>query len=135
MSTAVVQGYPANHPRYGTYSDSTVLPQILALPLSTYIGLPVDSLISDLPTNFSAQLFKPSDRIGYAKGVVQIYGLSGTNSCAVEIFIETFQYLTFPNYSNIDTWNFSLAKQETLAYIKVWKNNRCVYGCNNPNYY
>ena len=112
-----------------------MLPQILALPLSTYIGLPVDSLLIDLPTSYTQRLFMPADRIGYAKGVAQLYGASSTNSCFVEIFIDTFQYLTFPNYGKTDAWNFTLAKQETIAYIKVWKNNRCVYGCNNPNYY
>jgi hypothetical protein len=30
----------------------------------------------------------------------------------------------------------NLAKKETIAFIKVWKNNNvCMYGCNNPNYY
>jgi hypothetical protein len=115
-------------------TDTTVLPQILALPLQSFIGMPVDSLFSVLPNNYTDRGFKPMG-IGYTKGVVQGYGTAELNHCFVEIFIDTFQFMTFPNRTPTTTWNINLAKQETIAFIKVWKNNTCVYGCNNPDYY
>ena len=116
------------------YSDTTVLPQILALPLSNYIGKPVDSLFAALPGNYTDRGFKPKG-IGYARGVTQGYGTAEFNNCFVEIFIDTFHFMTFPNRTKTTTWDMNLAKRETIAFIKVWKNNTCVYGCSNPSYY
>ncbi|MBS1759117.1 MAG: hypothetical protein JST23_03255 [Bacteroidetes bacterium] len=114
-------------------TDTTVLPQILALPLNNYIGKPVDSLFSVLPVGYTSRGMMTT-RVGYAKGVYQTYYTAETNNCYIEIFIDTIQYLPKPNYSHI--WDMNLVKMETIAFIKVWKNNNiCLYGCNNPNYY
>jgi hypothetical protein len=120
--------------RNTSFSDTTVLPAILSLSLNSYVGKPVDSLFAKLPTNFTSRGFIPTG-IGYCKGLSQSYFSSEFNTCYVEIFIDTFQLMTFPNRTKTTTWNMNLAKQETIAFIKVWKNNQCVYGCNNPNYY
>ena len=112
----------------------TLLNYILALPLQSYIGKPVDSLFSVLPANYTDRSFMPMG-IGYSRGVFQSYGTSNTNTISVQIFIDTFQHMTFPNRTKTTTWNMNLAKQETISYIKVLKNNVCMYGCNNPNYY
>lgn len=115
-------------------SDTTVLPAILSISLNSYIGKPVDSLFGALPNNYTSRGFVPTG-IGYCRGLSQSYYSSEFNTCYVEIFIDTFQFMTFPNRTKTTTWNMNLAKQETVAFIKVWKNNQCVYGCNNPNYY
>ncbi|MBI5856489.1 MAG: hypothetical protein HZB42_02465 [Sphingobacteriales bacterium] len=115
--------------------DTTILSQILNLPLSSYIGKPVDSLFLVLPTGYTRRGFMPTG-IGYTKGVYQSYFTSEYNNCFVEIFIDTFQFLPIPNRTPTTTWDMSLAKKETIAFIKVWKNNNiCIYGCNNPAYY
>ena len=120
--------------RSNSLPDTTVLPTILSLPLSPYIGKPVDSLLAMLPNSFTSRGFMPTG-IGYCKGLSQSYYSSEFNTCYVEIFVDTFQFMTFPNRTKTTTWNMNLAKQETIAFIKVWKNNECVYGCNNSNYY
>jgi len=112
----------------------TLLNYILALPLQSYIGKPVDSLFSILPANYTDRSFMPMG-IGYSRGVFQSYGTSGANTISVQIFIDTFQFMTFPNRTKTTTWNMNLAKQETISYIRVLKNNVCMYGCNNPDYY
>lgn len=115
--------------------DTTVLPQILNLPLSSYIGKPVDSLFNVLPLSYTDRQFMPVG-IGYCKGVFQSYGTLESNTVSVEIFIDNFQYMTFPNRTKTTTWNMNLAKQETISYIRVIKNNKeCLFGCNNPAYY
>jgi hypothetical protein len=116
-------------------SDTTVLAQILALPLCSYIGKPVDSLLSVLPSGYSLRGFMVT-RFGYSKGVIQGYGTTEANNFAVEIYIDHFQFQSFPNYHK-STWNINLAKLETISYIRIMKNNYnvCVYGCNNPQYY
>lgn len=115
--------------------DTTVLPQILSLPLNSYIGKPVDSLFAVLPTGYTDRQFIPTG-IGYCRGVFQSYGDLDSNTVSVAIFIDNFQYMTFPNRTKTSTWNMNLAKQETISYIRVIKNNRvCLFGCNNPNYY
>ena len=115
-------------------SDTTVIPQILNLPLASKIGKPVDSLISILPQNYNYIGIIPA-RTGYAKGVFISYGLEESNICHVEIYWATIQYLPVPNYTPVITWDLSLAKKETISFIKVIKNNViCVYGCNNPRY-
>ena len=115
--------------------DTTVLQSILSINLNYYIGKPVDSLLSVLPTGFSDRGFMPVGA-GYAKGVYQSYSTSYSNNCFVEIYIDNFQFLPIPNLTPTTTWNMNLAKKETVAFIKVIKNNNiCVYGCNNPNYY
>lgn len=117
------------------FSDTTVLKSILSINFNSYIGKPVDSLLSVLPAGFTYRGFMPVGA-GYTKGVYQSYSTSNTNNCFVEIFVDTFQHLPVPNLSPTSTWNMNLAKQETIAYIKIWKNNTvCVYGCNNPDYY
>jgi len=120
--------------RNRSLSDTTALPAILSLSLNSYIGKPADSLFAVLPGNFTSRGFIPTG-IGYCRGLSQSYYSSEFNTCYVEIFIDTFQFMTFPNRTKTTTWNMNLAKQETIAFIKVWKNNQCVYGCNNPNYY
>jgi len=115
--------------------DTTALPQILSLPLSTYIGQPVDSLLQVLPSGYSSRGFM-SIGVGNTKGIYQSYFVSQINNCAVEIYIDTFNFLQVPNRTPKSTWDMNLAKQETIAFIKVLKNNNiCMYGCNNLNYY
>jgi hypothetical protein len=118
----------------GLPSDTTVLPQILSLSLNTYIGKPVDSLLSVLPINYTCRGFVPI-RISYNRGVFQSYGDSGDNTVSVIIYIDHYQFMTFPNRNNVRTWDMNLAKKEIISFIKVVKNNTtCMYGCNNPNY-
>lgn len=116
-------------------SDTTVLPQILGLNLNSFIGKPVDSLLLALPSNHSRRGFMFA-KFGYAKGVIQAYGVTETNNCQVEIYIDNFQFLTFPNY-DVSTWSITLARMELISFIRIKKSNGdiCVYGCNNPNYY
>jgi hypothetical protein len=115
--------------------DTTLLPQILALPLQSYIGKPVDSLLSVLPGQYTSRGFMPVG-IGYTKGIFQSYFSTEQNNCFVEIYIDTFTFLPVPNRKPTTKWDINLAKKEKIAFIKVIKNNNsCVYGCNNPNYY
>jgi len=115
--------------------DTTVLTQVLALPLATFIGKPVDSLFSVLPNSYTLRGFMVA-RNGYSKGVIQAYSTNELNDCHIEIYIDNFQFQTFPNY-NFPTWSMALAKQETISFIRIMKgnNNVCVYGCNNPQYH
>ena len=114
--------------------DTTVLPQILNLPLSNYIGMPVDSLFSVLPSGFTCRGFLPV-RISYNKGVFQSYGTQGNNTVSVIIYVDNYQHMVFPNRNNVRTWDMNLAKEEIISYIRVVKNNTvCLYGCTNPNY-
>jgi hypothetical protein len=115
--------------------DTTVLTQILSLPLSTFIGKPVDSLLSVLPNSYTLRSFMIS-KVGYTKGIIQAYSTNDQNDCHIEIFIDSFQFQTFPNY-NRSTWSMALARQETISFIRIMKGNNsvCLYGCNNPQYY
>jgi hypothetical protein len=116
-------------------ADTTVIPNILALRLSYYIGKPADSLLLVLPAGYTDRGFMPIGA-GYAKGLYQTYAESWENNCAVEIYVDTFQYLPIPNRTPTVTWNMNLAKQEKISFIKVYKNNNtCLYGCNDPRYY
>ncbi len=116
--------------------DTSVLSQILVLPLQSYIGKPVDSLFSILPGGHTDRGFM-IPKVGHSKGVYQSYNTTVINSCTVEIYIDTFRFMTFPNYTKTSSWDMSLAKKETVAFIKIYKSNGtvCVYGCNNPNYF
>lgn len=115
-------------------SDTTVIPAILSLPLDSYIGKPVDSLLKQLPVDYSFRSFIPA-RLGYVKGVYLVYGTEELNHCTVEIFIDHFQYLTVPNYTPARNWNMVFAKMEKISFIKVIKNNTfCLYGCNDPQH-
>ena len=114
--------------------DSSVLPAILALPLSSYIGKPVDSLLTRLPLHHSARGFMPA-RIRYLRGIYQLYGTNENNMVAIEIFIDEFHFLQVPCSADLPPWDMNLAKKEKIAFIKVFKNNiTCIYGCDNPNY-
>jgi hypothetical protein len=114
--------------------DTTLLPQILGLPLASFIGKPVDSLLSVLPPGYSTQGFMPVG-IGYTRGICQTYFSGEFNNCFIEIYIDTFQFLPVPNRTQTTNWNINLAKLEKVAFIKVIKNNTiCMYGCNNPKY-
>ena len=115
--------------------DTTLVPLILSINLSSYIGKPVDSLLSVLPSGYSSRGFM-SVGAGNTKGLYQSYFTNISNNCAVEIYVDVFQFLPVPNLTPKSTWNINLAKQETIAFIKVMKNNNvCVFGCNNPDYY
>lgn len=116
-------------------SDTTVIPQLLSLPLVNYIGKPVDSLLSVLPTGYDGQGLIPA-RLGYIKGLYRVYGSQEFNYCSVQIFIDTIQFLPVPNYNQKNTWDMSLAGREIISFIKIVKNDTtCIYGCNNPKYY
>ncbi len=115
------------------WGDTTQLPQVLALPLASYVGKPVDSLLLVLPSVYTKRGFMPVG-VGYTKGIYQSYFGGEFNNFYVEIYIDFFQYLPIPNRTSTINWNMNLAKQETISFIKVVKNNVCVYGCGNPNY-
>ncbi len=115
--------------------DSSVLPAILSLPLSSYIGKPVDSLLAKLPVNHTSRGFM-SLRIRYLRGIYQVYGTNVDNMVTIEIYIDEFHFLQIPRSANLPPWDMSLARKEKIAYIKIFKNNTtCIYGCDNPNYY
>jgi len=118
---------------FKSYNDTTVLTQIATIPLNTYIGKPVDSLFLVLPSNFTTRKFMPT-RGSSSNGVYQAYGTSVDNSVVVQIFIDSFQYVSFPFRSNASSWDMNLAKQETISFIRIVKNDVCVYGCGHPNY-
>ncbi len=114
--------------------DSSVLPAILSLPLSSYIGKPVDSLFSVLPPGYTSRVFMPL-RVSYCAGVSQSYFVSETNAVLIQVFIDNYQYMVFPNRTKTRSWDMNLARKEKIAYIKIIKNNNiCIYGCDNPNY-
>lgn len=120
---------------FNSSSDTTVIPQILNLPLQSYIGKPIDSLLSVLPVGHDNQNLMPA-KLGYIKGFYRIYGTEELNHCSVEIYIDTIQFLSVPNYAQRCMWDMNLAKKEIISYIKIVKNNTvCVYGCDNPRYY
>lgn len=115
--------------------DSTIINQIVGLPLQTYIGKPIDSLFNALPLGFTSRGFMVA-RAGYAKGLYQSYWTSADNYCSVEIYIDTFNFLSFPMQTPTTSWSMVLAKQEIISYIRVVKNNnQCVFGCGNLNYF
>gem|GEM_PF-2502962 len=115
--------------------DSTVSNQILAISLQSYIGKPVDSLFARLPAGYTNRGFMVA-RAGYSKGLYQSYWTSVDNYCTVEIYVDTFSYLSFPITTPTTSWSMNLAKQEIISYIRVVKNNNtCIYGCNNSNYF
>lgn len=118
---------------YKCLGDTMQLPQVLALPLLNYIGKPVDSLLQVLPNVYTKRGFMPVG-IGYTRGIFQSYFGGEFNNFYVEIYIDSFLYLPIPNRTSTVNWNMDLAKQETISFIKVVKNNVCVYGCGNPNY-
>lgn len=134
LNAELKKGSEINCDRALIFSDTNVIPQILALPLASHIGKPVDSLFSSLPTGYTSRGFIPYG-IGYAKGVYQSYGILETNNCSVQIFIDNFHHLLFPNRTKTTNWDMGLAKKEIISYIKVFKNNECVYYCTNANYY
>jgi hypothetical protein len=114
------------------YGDTATLAHILSLPLINYIGKPVDSLLSQLPSGFTDRLFQPIRN--RAKGIFQSYGSSGSNSVIVEIYIDNWQHVNF-SAGGITKWSMNDAKLETIAFIRVVNDNNCVYGCNHPNYW
>lgn len=117
-------------------TDTTVLPQIMALPLASFIGKPVDSLLSVLPIPYGDRDFIPA-RAGYCRGLYQAYEIfDEVNTVTVEIFVDHFQHMPFPNRTQTTNWSMDLAKLEIISYIRVVKSNTiCVFGCNNPKYY
>lgn len=122
-------------PKCSIISDTTVIPQILALPLQSYIGKPLDSLLSVLPVIYDDQGFKPA-KLGYVRGIYRLYGTEEFNHCSVQIFFDTIQFLPVPNYNQTNTWDMNLAKKEIVSHIRVVKNNTiCLFGCDNPKYY
>lgn len=124
-------GVPAPKPA----TDTTVLPQIMALPLASYIGKPVDSLLSVLPIPYTDRDFIPA-RAGYCRGLYQVYGDHEVNTVTVQIFVDHFQHMPFPNRTKTTNWSMTLAKLEIISYIRVVKSNTiCLFGCNNPKYY
>lgn len=129
-----MHAFAGNTSTYVASPDTAQLPQILALPLQTYIGKPVDSLLNVLPGGYSSRMFMVA-RVGRAKGIFQSYFTSQTNNCYVEVYVDNFQFMTFPNYTATTTWSMTTARTETISFIKVFKNSTvCVYGCNVSNY-
>lgn len=139
-----ILNYVSSHAGYVVYRPAsvrvsspadTIISRILTIQLSHYIGKPVDSLLSVLPIPYTKRGFNPA-RAGYCRGLYQVYGIfDEVNTVTVEIFVDHFQHMVFPNRTKKSTWNMDLAKQEIISYIRVVKSNTiCLYGCNNPKY-
>jgi hypothetical protein len=111
-------------------SDTTVLPQILSLPLSTYIGKPVDSLIAHLPAGYINTKITGWRSIRLAEILHIVY----PNNVVVEIHVKNFQYMN-PHWVNTgnptQNWSVALFRKETISFAIIFNGSTCINGCQN----
>ena len=97
--------------------DTTDLPAILSLPLSSYIGKPVDSFFKKLPAGYSQLKVMSKDGSRYARYLLVKY-----DSIRVLIFVKEFHHLTPKNHNM--NWDINLFKMENVACIEIWNRRR-----------
>ena len=101
-----------------------ILDSIMALNLGNFIGQPVDTLLHHLPLSANVTKIIRGDNNAYtARRLWVIYD----NWYWVQIVVTNFQYMN--PYDISQTWDLSLFKKETIAWIFVNQGNNCVYGC------
>jgi hypothetical protein len=95
--------------------DTTVLSQILALPLNTYIEKPVDSLLTLLPANFISRKIHGWGSLKYAQVLRIVY----PNDIRVLIFVKEFTHMN--RRSDSLDWNINLFKLEKTKCVEIWQ--------------
>lgn len=114
--------------RQAINGDTTILQRIIDLPLSNYIGKPVDSLLRVLPGSAHTLKLTSADNPNIVSRLIVTYD----NWYWVQIVVKKFHFM-----SPIDTnrsWDMELFKKEKISWIFVNRGNTCVYGCGSTRY-
>ena len=108
-------------------SDSLIV-QLSNIDLTHYIGLPVDSLLSHLPSSYIEKKVSSYNRPDLAEVLFVDYN----SDVSVMIFVHGFTYMN-PHIVNTSTprqnWQVSLFKKENLAYTIIFNGSTCINGC------
>jgi hypothetical protein len=119
---AQTDSLPANDP---------IISQIQALDFSQFVGQPVDTLLSHLPSGYTEIKILPSLVLKKA-AFLQIKYAPGT---AVIICVRNFNYMNpeFASTGTIDqNWSVRVFKKEVLSFAVAF-NGMCFKGCENKD--
>lgn len=109
-------------------TSDPIIVTIQGMDFSQFVGLPVDSLLSHLPSGYTLQI-RPSIVLKRAAYLVVKYA----PSTSVYISVRNFQYMN-PAFENTSTptahWDINLFKQEATSFVVAF-NGLCFNGCEN----
>jgi hypothetical protein len=106
-----------------TPCQDTLVPYLTALNLSNFIGKPIDSFLTKLPTNYTQIKILPGDQLKKAHMLYIRYNAN----VYLGIIVSKFQYMNpSPPSSN---WSISLFRKETVAFIEIYNGINCINGC------
>jgi hypothetical protein len=107
-------------------SDQDTLVQYLStLNLLQFPGLPVDSFLARIPSNYDSVKILTGDQL---KKASKLY-LKYSNGVIVAIYVRQFQYMN-PNPPR-SNWSISLFRKEDIDHIEIYQGVTCINGCNN----
>ncbi|MDB5196477.1 MAG: hypothetical protein JWP88_848 [Flaviaesturariibacter sp.] len=108
--------------------SSPQMDSVLSLPLSSFIGKPVDSLLIKLPSAPTYKKIHSGGRPFHAQRLVMLYN----DSTVVNIIVENFNFMD--RFDQNSVWDLTLFRKESIAWILISKWNDCVYGCDGKYY-
>jgi len=103
-------------------TPDSILSQLQSIDENQYIGKPLDSIISVLPTGHIKMVVRGIRTT--ARKVTILY----PNKVWIELHVREFTNMN-PDESN-RAWDLSLMRQEKLYRTVIYKNNTCYRNCN-----
>ena len=108
-------------PKYS--SVDTSITDFYYVNLSPYTGMPVDSFLTKLPSNFTEMKIYPGDNFFYANYLFLKY----PGNITVSIYVRTFQFMN--PYSRSGNWDITLFRKEAIHKIEIYDRHICENGC------
>ena len=109
----------------------TTLQKLVAINYEAYNGHTVDSLVKNLPKNYSEMIVSFTHRVDYG----DVLSIKYPNDIYVEIHVSYFKYMnpwlnkTNKNLSPKVNWDVNLFKKEKISHTIVYSGINCKAGC------
>ncbi len=112
-----------------------LIPYLQQMPIDLFIGKPIDTLLSYIPSNFYNIKVYPvgiSNRgMMFNAGHLFISFTPDKNGPSIALWVNEFTHMN--RYSPNSTWDATLFRKENIFKIQIWKDqNHCIIGDCSP---
>ncbi len=104
--------------------QDTIVSYLTSLDLNQFVGMPIDSFLIHLPSNYTLMKILTGDRL---KNAHMLY-IKYSNSVYLGIIVNHFQFMN-PSPPR-SSWNITLFRKENISFIEIYNGINCINGCN-----
>jgi hypothetical protein len=107
--------------RASAQTQDSTLTALLAIPETSFINKPLDSIIARLPTNYVSM------KVVGTRNTARSLMIRYPNKVWIELHVRQFSHMNPEDMSR--TWNISLMRQENLYKSRIQQKSTCYRNC------